>query len=134
MNELAKLEPCPHCAGEAKFGMIKKGPQRGGEYIECQQCGASTNLQWSLKDDARGELAERWNRRAALSGDVRVPRERVRLLEAVLQQARMTLLVSIKCDEAALQRSLGNLNLACKAVWDCETKLLAAAKGGGRDV
>jgi hypothetical protein len=36
------------------------------DFIECVKCGASTNLQYSLKDDGRPDLVARWNKRAAI--------------------------------------------------------------------
>lgn len=57
------LLPCPFCGGEAKLMLADDN----ANFIECQKCGASTNLQYSIKDDARPDLIERWNRRAAAS-------------------------------------------------------------------
>ena len=45
-----------------------------------------------------------------------------KILTDVLNQARETLLISIKGTPEALQRSLGKLNLACKVHWDWQTK------------
>lgn len=44
-----------------------------------------------------------------------------RLLKAVLDQARETLLVFLRGSPEAQTKSLGKLNLACKAHWDWET-------------
>ena len=56
-----ELLPCPFCGCKAE--MQDNGD--GADYIECLKCGASTNLQYSLKDDGRPQLRERWNRRVA---------------------------------------------------------------------
>lgn len=47
--------------------------------------------------------------------------EELRILTAVLDQARETLLVGIRGTPEDLSRSLGKLNLACKAHWDWQT-------------
>lgn len=57
---------------------------------------------------------------------INIPRDELLILKAVLNQARETLLVSIKGTPEDLQRSLGRLNLACKAHWDLETKKIEA--------
>jgi hypothetical protein len=44
------------------------------------------------------------------------------ILTDVLSRAREALLVSIKGSPEDLQRSLGKLNLACKAHWDWQTE------------
>lgn len=48
------------------------------------------------------------------------------LLHDVLNRARETLLVSIKGSPDELQRSLGRLNIACKAHWDWQTEKVKA--------
>lgn len=60
------LKPCPFCGGKAEFFTIEKGRDKGAHFIQCTNpaCETSTNLQWSLKEDARPMLAERWNERA----------------------------------------------------------------------
>jgi len=50
--------------------------------------------------------------------------EEVILLTNVLNRARETLLISIKGTPEELQRSLGRLNLACKAHWGWQTERL----------
>lgn len=47
--------------------------------------------------------------------------EEARLLHDVLNLARETLFIGIKGSPEELQRSLGRLNLACKAHWDWQT-------------
>lgn len=54
------LKPCPFCGGQAEMGENDDG----ANFIECKKCGGSTNLQYSLKDDGRPQLIERWNSRA----------------------------------------------------------------------
>jgi len=56
------LLPCPFCGGMASFG-VSEGHDNG-EYIQCQNCLASSALVYSLKEDAKPILAEKWNRRA----------------------------------------------------------------------
>lgn len=55
------LQPCPFCGSRAAFG----DDGDGGNFIECvnKQCGITTVLQYSLKEDCKPLLAERWNRR-----------------------------------------------------------------------
>jgi Lar family restriction alleviation protein len=66
-----ELLPCPFCGGKAEYKEIEFAPEdehkhdRGGHYIECQGCGASTNLMFPLMDDVSRLLAEKWNRRSA---------------------------------------------------------------------
>jgi hypothetical protein len=64
--EGAALEPCPCCGSEAKF--MDDGD--GGNFIECinRQCGLTTNLQYSLMEDCRPLLQEKWNRRTKKAG------------------------------------------------------------------
>lgn len=59
------LKPCPHCGGAAKFGVVPDDDQQnfGGEFIECQECGASTCLMFPVMDEVKTHLAEKWNRR-----------------------------------------------------------------------
>lgn len=68
------LKPCPFCGGKAEHGTIPMGGEdEGAHFIACTNsaCGASTNLRFSLMDDARPLLAEQWNRRAP-AGEPRV--------------------------------------------------------------
>lgn len=66
------LKSCPHCGREAAFRRVAPTlndgahPLAGAEYIECtnRQCGASTVAMFSMMDDCKPMLAERWNRRA----------------------------------------------------------------------
>jgi hypothetical protein len=53
-----------------------------------------------------------------------------RLLHAVLDQARETLFISINGTPEDLQRSLGKLNLACKAHWDWRVEKLLNGEDG----
>ena len=57
------LRPCPFCGGIAEMGENDDG----ANFIECTSCGASTNLQYSLKDDGRPQLIERWNERVQIA-------------------------------------------------------------------
>jgi len=74
--------------------------------------------------DARASI--RWELAAAQSAIERTPDDEALLLHAVLNQARETLFVSIKGTPEDLQRSLGKLNLACKAHWDWRTERIRA--------
>lgn len=68
------LRECPMCGTAAHFFKVQDETSRewGGEGICCQTNGcAQVGLMWSLKDDCRPQLAEIWNRRAALSAQVR---------------------------------------------------------------
>jgi hypothetical protein len=64
-----ELLPCPFCQGQAQFGSVPithaAHHTEGGAYIECTECQASTALVFPMKSDAKPELSERWNRRAA---------------------------------------------------------------------
>lgn len=70
-----ELLPCPCCGGEAHFDEVPvnqfelegQPSNAGGQFVECSKCGLSTNLMFPLMDDVKGELAERWNRRAHLA-------------------------------------------------------------------
>ena len=64
-NDTPKLKPCPCCGGKALFHYIRNGENAGGNYIECSNkaCAITTNLRFSLMEDARPLLAETWNRR-----------------------------------------------------------------------
>lgn len=59
-----KLLPCPFCGGSASFQSASDGANDGGHYVECLDCGASTNLQFGIKC-VKSLLAGRWNRRIA---------------------------------------------------------------------
>ena len=67
MSDSEKLKDCPFCGGKAEMRHIDEGENEGADFIQCAQCEASTNLQFSIKDDGRPWLIERWNRRAALA-------------------------------------------------------------------
>jgi hypothetical protein len=44
------LKPCPFCGCEfVEMVEIEEGENAGANFIECTKCGASTNLQFSLK-------------------------------------------------------------------------------------
>lgn len=70
-DQLSHLKPCPFCGGEAEWCHHEGDPLKledemdGAHWIECVDCGTSTNLRYSLMDDCRPLLAEQWNRRAA---------------------------------------------------------------------
>lgn len=64
LNEKA-LKPCPFCGGRAERFTITDDDEVaniGGDVITCQQCGASSQVQFGEK----ATLAEAWNRRAHL--------------------------------------------------------------------
>ena len=64
MDDSDRLKPCPFCGGSASAGFIGgDGDNAGGHYIECDKCGASTNLRFSCGEDARPLLIEQWNTR-----------------------------------------------------------------------
>ena len=69
------LEPCPFCGEKAQhFEILEpEDPNFGAHFISCTSpaCEASSNLQWSCKEDARPLLAERWNRRPPAPDAVR---------------------------------------------------------------
>jgi len=78
-NTMDELKPCPFCGSSAEL----QDADDGANFIECTNpmCAASTNLQYSLKDDGRPQLIERWNRRVghgscdACGADVILPNE-----------------------------------------------------------
>lgn len=75
MSLTRELLPCPFCGGKARFNQIPHedvSNMAGGEYVECEDCGACTNLVYSIKEDAKPELRDRWNRRSAAAA----PKER----------------------------------------------------------
>lgn len=51
------LKPCPFCGSSA----VMQRADDEDNYIECSKCGCSTNLQYSIKEDGRPHLIERWN-------------------------------------------------------------------------
>ena len=59
------IRDCPFCGSHAKL----ESSDDDGEYIACQDaaCGASSNIQYSIKEDGRPLLLERWNRRAEIT-------------------------------------------------------------------
>lgn len=59
--DLSQILPCPFCGAEAEM----HSTDDGADYIECTEatCQATTSLQYSIKDDGRPQLIERWNRR-----------------------------------------------------------------------
>jgi len=59
----ADLLPCPFCGGSATVDH----DDNGWNWVECSNCGASTNAKVSAMDDCRPLLVEAWNRRAALA-------------------------------------------------------------------
>jgi restriction alleviation protein Lar len=77
------LKPCPFCGGSAEMKEIEEGDNAGASFIECSVCRASTNLQFSLKDDGTPWLRERWNSRAAAQPDATT----APLRSAVLEEA-----------------------------------------------
>lgn len=61
------LKPCPFCGGAAEIRQFNNDPESpnfAAYYIECQECGASTNLRYPCGEDPRPELREQWNTRA----------------------------------------------------------------------
>lgn len=65
--EMEELKPCPFCGSAPRCCEIENSdfvPNAGGEYIECPGCGVSTVIMFSLMDDAKPHLVERWNERA----------------------------------------------------------------------
>lgn len=64
-----ELGHCPCCGSPAEFFDITEGENIGGCCIACtgSLCGLTTDLMFSLMEDCRPILAERWNRRAAPS-------------------------------------------------------------------
>lgn len=60
----AELLACPFCGQAPRHGRCDlAGANFGGEFIECSNCGASTNLVFPTMGDVKRELVERWNRR-----------------------------------------------------------------------
>lgn len=63
-----KLLPCPFCGQVAHFDQVPQdnSDNAGGHFVVCSNalCAASTNVRFSMMDDARQGLAEQWNRRA----------------------------------------------------------------------
>lgn len=89
-DEKVSLLPCPCCGSRARFQVIAPDAQfnAGGEYVDCSECGLSTNLMFPLKTDVREELTERWNRRASADERQRAIEEAAKELEAQALHAR----------------------------------------------
>jgi len=79
-------------------------------------------------DEERDMLAQCVASLRAQEGCVVVPRERILILESVLNQARETLFISIKGTPEQLQASLGKLNLVCQKEWDWRAQKIAAGQ------
>lgn len=62
-----------------------------------------------------------------IAHDLETARTENLLLTSVLNQARETLLVFLRDDAEAQTKSLGKLNLACKAHWDWQTERMKSA-------
>ena len=54
------LNQCPFCGADAKREDITTGQNRGGSYVCCTVCQASSNLEFGFKEN----LVSNWNRRA----------------------------------------------------------------------
>jgi len=54
-----KLKPCPFCGSNAS---IKHNDQQY-YWIDCDECGASTNMMVSCMDDCMPLLINKWNHR-----------------------------------------------------------------------
>jgi hypothetical protein len=56
--------PCPFCGAKAEMRQ-GEGKYRGGWFIECTNggCAATTDLTFSVKEDAKPLVTEKWNRR-----------------------------------------------------------------------
>lgn len=50
------LKPCPFCGGEADYSVGEKGDGTPWDYVECLECGATSE-------------PETWNKRAALKAE-----------------------------------------------------------------
>lgn len=63
------LKRCPFCNGHAHFmDVLDDNPNpehHGGIYVECADCNITTPLGFSLMEDCRPMLAEKWNARVA---------------------------------------------------------------------
>src|SRR6476660_1211204 len=70
------LKPCPFCGA----AVAMRDTEDNANYIECTKCGASTNLQYSVKEDARPDLIE-WNKRTLAGPQNGQGCERIELLE-----------------------------------------------------
>lgn len=82
------LKPCPFCGGRAERFTITDDDEVaniGGDVITCQQCNASSQVQFGEK----ATLAEAWNRRADLPpGYVILSPDEVRgIRDAALEEA-----------------------------------------------
>lgn len=88
----AELLPCPFCGERADYDEVMAGESRGGWFIVCsnRECMASTNLVFPLKEDVRGVLAEKWNRRTLVPDLSRRVREMEALVEAAYREGFKT--------------------------------------------
>lgn len=59
--------PCPFCSGAASIQTIEHvdgDPNSGGQFVECDDCGACSAVRFACGDDPVPLLIEAWNRRA----------------------------------------------------------------------
>jgi hypothetical protein len=66
------LLPCPFCGSNAVLSSVEDQdhPDFGGHFVACTNilCAACVGLMWSLKEDCKPQLIERWNTRTAVGG------------------------------------------------------------------
>ena len=70
---MTELKNCPFCDGPAKIENVDHGPNKGGSYVYCTQCLASSNLEFGFK----ANFVSNWNRRVDKS------KELERLIDAI---------------------------------------------------
>ncbi|RWL14852.1 MAG: restriction alleviation protein, Lar family [Mesorhizobium sp.] len=57
---MTNLLPCPFCGGKAETVHIEEGENAGGSCVCCEQCMASSNVEFEFKEN----FVSNWNRRA----------------------------------------------------------------------
>lgn len=63
MIEAPALKPCPFCGNSAEYLEMEDDEGRFIA-IQCTSCGCGSGKHYPLKDDARPNAANEWNRRA----------------------------------------------------------------------
>lgn len=121
MTDLQKINSCPFCQAKAEM----RETEDNANYIECTGCGASTNLQYSLKEDGRPDLIERWNNRTELGA---AWNELMCCDDIRLDQGMAVAVGDLQNIREALERENAGLRAALRKIADKCTRVLPTAE------